>query len=472
MNKKHFLCTLLMLSIKLTISATSAYYIVGKINDYTAPTYMSDAEREKFALTDEDGDSIYSLTINIPKNQFNFVLFEGIAGWESENYYFAAKPFEIIDKAEIQLGRMPTVTANITCTNWNGGEVQLDLDARTLRLKIMYKSIDYNDILYLVGAPTGYTKPSIENEDKFTNAKFIDADGDGVYKGSFTIPANCFNFCLAKGLNGDSTTYIVPNNSEAVKFDFYGIYEGATSYTQSLQYWTNNNWQSAEDIEIAYDSNINTIFFSCESLEQTKYLYLIGTPSGWSGPNRGNEDTLNKWRLANNEENENVYKGEFEIDNSRQLAFRFYDALTGWDGGGSYGCEIDETIFHYNVDENGIYRGVIKKGKGSWGFKQWPSNKLYAEVDLLNMSVFFANRKTSIEKLKEVDLKLHKGLNNLYYIESNDMNVSYFVYNMYGVSVMSGNEKEINLNSLPSGMYLINILNGHNAIVEKIIITN
>ena len=101
--------------------------------------------------------------------------------------------------------------------------------------------------------------------------------------------------------------------------------------------------------KIVYDSRQNTISFSCDSLSQVKYLYLTGTPTGWTAPNRENELILRNWRLENNEENENVYKGEFDIDNNQQLVFRFYDALTGWDGGSVYGCEIDDNIYDYKV---------------------------------------------------------------------------------------------------------------------------
>ena len=452
-------------------ASADAYYIVGSINNYNAPVYMSEIERGKYALTDENGDSVYSLTINIPKGQFNFVLFKGIAGWDSKDIYWACESVDLIDEIDIQLTK--TVSQNISCPNWAGGAVKLEFDAKTERLKIRNLEIDEAEILYVVGAPTGYVEPTIENKELFKKYAFADADGDGVYKGSISIPSDAFEFCFAKGLNGgDSTTYIVPNNSEEVKFDFYGIYGGATNYSQTPQYWIHNNWQSTEEIEFAYDSNLNTISFSCEALGQTKYLYLIGSPSGWIGPDSGNEPYLRKWRLKNSEDNENVYRGEFEIDNSQKLAFRFYDALIGWDGGGSYGCEIDDNIFHYNVDENGVYQGVIKKGKGSWGFAQWPTNKLYIEVDLYNMSVFFASSVTSVETIIENDLKLTKGLNNQFYIESVGNNVKYCVYNMHGTLVKIGNENIIDLRGIQLGIYIIKVTDGVNNIVEKVMIEN
>ncbi|MBR5332653.1 MAG: T9SS type A sorting domain-containing protein [Muribaculaceae bacterium] len=429
---------------------------------------MSESERGKYALTDDDGDEIYSLIINIPKNKFSFVLFKGIVDWNSRDIYWATVPIEMVDETEILLTK--TVSQNISYSNWEGGEVQLEFDSKTERLKIRSLEIDNAEILYLVGAPTGYIEPTIENKELFKEYAFADIDGDGIYKGSISIPSDAFEFCFAKGLNGDSTTYVVPNNSEVVKFDFYGIYEGATNYTQSLQYWTYNDWQSTEDIEVVYDSNLNTISFTCGALEQTKYLYLIGTPSGWIGPDSGNEPYLRKWRLKNSEDNENVYKGEFEIDNSQQLVFRFYDALTGWDGGRSYGCEVDDNVFHYNIDENGIYQGVIKKGKGSWAFAQWPTNKLYIEVDFSNMTVLFSCNEASVNVVIEDDINICVVGENMLSIETTNENVCYEIYNMQGLLVGKGADKIINLEGFCQGVYLIKIEDAENYKVKRFIV--
>ena len=459
-----------MLFIKLIASATSAYYIVGNINNYNPPTYMSEEERNKYGLTDKDGDSIYSLTINIPKGQFNFVLFEGVVDWNSSQIYWATEPVELFDETEIQLEK--NINRNISYSEWYGGEVQLDFDAKTERLKISNLSINADEILYLIGNPTNNATPTITNKAQFDKYRYIDKDGDGKYTGSIYIPKNGFEFCFAKGLNGDSTTFIVPKGSNIVEFNFNGKYYGESEYSQKMKYFVKENWTNGGSVEFVYDSNQNTISFSCDSLSQAKYLYLTGSPTSWTFPDSGNEAILRKWRLENSEENENVYKGEFEIDNSRQLAFRFYDALTGWDGGGSYGCEITESIFLYNVDENGIYRGVIKKGKGSWGFSQWPTNKLYIEVDLYNMTVVFASNTTSVETIKENNLKLYKASINQFYIESIYDNVIYYVYNTHGSLVKSGNEKEIDLREFPLGMYIIKVTDGLNNIVDKVMITN
>ena len=441
-----------------------AYYIVGNINNYTSPAHMSETERGKCALTDANGDSVYSLTINIPKGQFNFVLFKGIAGWDSKDIYWAQESVDLIDEIDIQLTKI--VSQNISCPNWAGGAVKLEFDAKKERLKIRNLEIDEAEILYLVGAPTGYVEPTIENKELFNKYAFADIDGDGVYKGSISIPSDAFEFCFAKGLNGDSTTYIVPNNSEVVKFDFYGIYEGATTYSQTLQYWIHNNWQSTENVEFAYDSNLNTISFTCETLEQSKYLYLIGTPSGWIGPDGGNEPYLRKWRLKNSEDNEYVYKGEFEIDNNQQLAFRFYDALTGWD----YGCEIDDNRFYYNIDNNGVYQGIIKKGKGSWSFAQWPTNKLYIEVDFSNMTVLFSCNEASVNAIIKDDINICVVDENMLSIETTNENVCYEIYNMQGLLVGKGADKIINLDGFCQGVYIIKVDDAKNYKVKQFIV--
>ncbi len=444
-----------------------AYYIVGNINNYTSPAHMSETERGKCALTDANGDSVYSLTINIPKGQFNFVLFKGIAGWDSKDIYWAHESVDLIDEIDIQLTKI--VSQNISCPNWAGGAVKLEFDAKTERLKIRNLEIDEAEILYLVGAPTGYVEPTIENKELFNKYAFADIDGDGVYKGSISIPSGAFEFCFAKGLNGDSTTYIVPNNSEVVKFDFYGIYEGATTYSQTLQYWIHNNWQSTENIEFAYDSNLNTISFTCETLEQSKYLYLIGTPSGWSAPTLDSEETLKKWRLVNSEENEYLYKGDFEIDNSQQLIFMFYGELTGWDGG-SYGCEVIDAPYEYEVDENGIYRGTIVKGKGKWAFSQWPSSKLYVEVDLLNMLVKFSSSTASVNKPCEDETKIFLDSTKKLYIQAPRDKIEYEIYDIRGQLMISGKEKVANIRHLLPSIYFIKVFDEKNYYISKFIV--
>ena len=152
----------MMLLVKLMVSATSAYYIVGSINNYNTPTIMSDAEREKYGLTDEDGDSIYSLKINIPKGQFNFVLFEGIVDWNSSQIYWATEHVELYDETEIQLEK--TINRNISYSEWAGGEVRLDFDAKTERLKISNLSVNADEILYLIGNPTNNATPTTTNK--------------------------------------------------------------------------------------------------------------------------------------------------------------------------------------------------------------------------------------------------------------------------------------------------------------------
>ena len=468
--KRCILYITMMLLVKLMVSAASAYYVVGSINNYKSPTNMSEEERNKYALTDEDGDSVYSLKINIPKGQFNFVLFEGIVDWSSSQIYRATEQVELYDETEIQLEK--TVNRNISCSEWTGGEVQLDFDAKTERLRICNLSVNADDILYLIGKPTNNATPTITNKALFEKYKYIDKDGDGIYTGSIYIPANSFEFCFAKGLNGDSTTYIVPNGSNIVEFNFNGKYYGESESSQNTKYFVEENWTNGGSVDFVYDSSQNTISFSCDSLSQAKYLYLTGTPTGWTAPNIENELILRNWRLENNEENENVYKGEFDIDNNQQLVFRFYDALTGWDGGSVYGCEIDDNIYDYKVDKNGIYRGVVKKGKGCWSFAQWPTNKLYIEVDLYNMTVVFASGVTSVETIKENKLKLTKGLNNQFYIESIGNNVNYCVYNMHGTIVKTGNENIIDLRDFQLGMYIIKVTDGLNNIVDKVMIKN
>ena len=107
MRINYIVSIVLLFFVGLSASA-DAYYLVGSINNYNAPVYMSEIERGRYALTDENGDSIYSLTINIPKGQLNFVLFKEIAGWDSENIYWAQESVDLIDESYFVDGVLTT----------------------------------------------------------------------------------------------------------------------------------------------------------------------------------------------------------------------------------------------------------------------------------------------------------------------------------------------------------------------------
>ena len=71
------------------------------------------------------------------------------------------------------------------------------------------------------------------------------------------------------------------------------------------------------------------------------------------------------------------------------LTFRFYTALTGWDGGASLGHqEADESTQVAFTD--GTYEdSIVYPGKGSWTFIGFPGGNLDITVDMIQQKVKF-----------------------------------------------------------------------------------
>ena len=123
------------------------------------------------------------------------------------------------------------------------------------------------------------------------------------------------------------------------------------------------------------------------ALKLPGYIYLIGQPGGWTGPDAGAAETLAPWRLyeADDAIGSKIYSGTFEIA-AGQAQFRFYTELTGWDGGASIGSQEEDNPIDVEMNADGIYSGTAVKGKGSFNFPAWEGGKMKITVDLSGAS--------------------------------------------------------------------------------------
>jgi len=123
-------------------------------------------------------------------------------------------------------------------------------------------------------------------------------------------------------------------------------------------------------------------------------MYLIGTPNSWTAPTSANEEKLADWILLETEIGNNIFQGTFEIE-AGNPQFRFYAALTDWDGGDSWGPQEDDSGIEVGFDADGIFPneefndGSIMKGKGSWLFKGFTGGKINMTVDMNAKTVKF-----------------------------------------------------------------------------------
>lgn len=122
------------------------------------------------------------------------------------------------------------------------------------------------------------------------------------------------------------------------------------------------------------------------------FIYCVGSCfGGWMTPDAAHADSYAPYRLFETEIGSNVYVGTMNID-AGDITFRFYSKLTGWDGGDSYGQQVDDVSKEYTFNENGYFtnpEGEFVKGKGSWTFNGYPGGPLQMVVDMNQMKVEF-----------------------------------------------------------------------------------
>jgi len=122
------------------------------------------------------------------------------------------------------------------------------------------------------------------------------------------------------------------------------------------------------------------------------FIYCVGSCfGGWMTPDAAHADSYAPYRLFETEINSKVYVGTMDIP-AGDITFRFYSKLTGWDGGNSYGQQVDDVSKEYTFDDSGYFtnpEGEFVKGKGSWTFNGYPGGPLQMIVDMNQMKVEF-----------------------------------------------------------------------------------
>lgn len=126
------------------------------------------------------------------------------------------------------------------------------------------------------------------------------------------------------------------------------------------------------------------IFFA---IKTPGYIYLVGNPEGWKGPEEANAEHYKNWRLFENESaiGSNVYSAVFTMP--AQPIFRFYTALTGWDAD-SYGSQVDDNPIDF-VLAGGSLETSLVKGKGSFSFPDFEGGEMTVTVNMNAMTVKF-----------------------------------------------------------------------------------
>lgn len=120
------------------------------------------------------------------------------------------------------------------------------------------------------------------------------------------------------------------------------------------------------------------------------FIYLVGAPEGWKGPDAANAEHYADWRLFEKTDaiGSSIFYGVFDIPEG-QAMFRFYKELSGWDGGDSLGSQADDSPIDFEIGADGSLTTPFVEGKGAFNFPAWPGGEMTIILDMNTSKVTF-----------------------------------------------------------------------------------
>ena len=236
-----------------------------------------------------------------------------------------------------------------------------------------YFAVPVQGFIYLVGAPEGWAGPDQANAAHYADWRLfepVNGIGSHIYTGVFNIPAGNAMFRFYTALTGwDADSYGSQEEDNPVEYPEFvdGSFTGTV--VKGKGSFSFPNWQGGEMTITVDMSDMKNITITCQAGAQSvvaaKYIYVVGTPSGWTEPAEANAEHYKDYRLTDSTDS-GIYTGTFDVP-AGELSFKLYTELTGWDGGAALGAQAEDA----NVDcafTNGVYTGGYVNGKGNWHF--------------------------------------------------------------------------------------------------------
>ncbi len=246
-------------------------YLVGAPEGWTGPTEANKEHYSAWRLYESKnaiGSKVYSAVFDIPAGNFQFRFYTALTGWDTDSYGVQAddnpKEIELVDN--IYSGELVKGKGSYQVTDWGGGQVKITVnmaDASKMSVKFEAGGVDVSDkaFIYLVGAPEGWAGPTEDNAAHYEDWKLYDMAGNGVYTGTFTIPAEKFQFRFYKALTGwdnDSYGSQADDNPVAITLED-GVYEGAAVAGKGS--WQVDSWPEDAKVSITVDTANGKVTF-------------------------------------------------------------------------------------------------------------------------------------------------------------------------------------------------------------------
>lgn len=375
-----------------------AFYLVGTFNNWTVP---ADGGTD-YALTDPDGDGIYTGEFDFEGTDLRFKVFDSkTAGWEDTANYFGTYYWEKVFRDEpADILMSSNLTHDITITNWKGGKLTVQASKAQTNVEVE----DNNEWILALASETQplsseketptelYLIGLLQDWDIFSNSLKFEMVEPQVFEGTFNFPMveqfNYFRFYTELGnWSYGSVGPVRPDDAADGDFETIENVEWTNDTFKTNCAYEKNNWSLADwqggYIKIRVD--LNTMEVTMEQVEDPGYehLYLIGSPQGW---------VINSDALPLEKIEKNVFQGNFEVEAGSQ--FRFYTQLGNWETN-SVGSQLDDAGIDINAEIAELEKVVVSDcvwGKGTWIVKEWNNEgKLRILVDLNDMKVTFTH---------------------------------------------------------------------------------
>ena len=246
--------------------------------------------------------------------------------------------------------------------------------------------------IYLVGDPNGW---DINAGPEWR--LYETTIGSHIYSGEFEVKAGSQYFRFYTQIGNWGNDGELPSiGSNPVDGDSNEIIWEDGSFTQKAvpgkgSWYTPADWQGGTItmiVDMSDESNITVTFYS-GSVEviTPQYIYLIGSiAGGWTEPSESNAESLKDYRLVSMDDG-HIFTGTFAAP-AGDIYFRFYTALTGWDGGDSIGIQEEDNSILCNFT-NGEFSGPFVPGKGSWQFTLDADANISMTVDMDQKTVTY-----------------------------------------------------------------------------------
>ena len=363
----------------LTLECSQPDYGYSAVTQYSAQMSLTEDFTNCYDLESKDG-TLAAMAIDQEKIALGICELAGIEDEAQFNEKFGANPYtKIYFRAIAQLDGVESskITSNVVYYNYIAP----------------YFAVPVPGHIYLVGAPEGWAGPSEGNAAHYADWQLSEPEnaiGSKVYSGVFDIPAGSAMFRFYTALTGwDADSYGSQEEDNPLDYEFVdGSFAG--TLVKGKGAFNFPNWEGGKMTIVVDMSDAKNMTVTCTAGETqvvvTKYIYLVGSISGWKAPGIEEEANYADFRLADRTDS-GVYTGSFHAD-AGHVNFRFALQLTeeGWDNPTQIGAQADDADVPCEFT-NGQFSGSYVDGKGNWAFDTTEAGTIEMTVDTNSKTV-------------------------------------------------------------------------------------